>query len=90
MLSSIELQSFVEWSFATEFNEGQTFWFSIISGQESDTDNVTERIEQIFNIALEGLEWKTFDTNLELSFFINFSSNLLWSFDFFIIGFGSF
>jgi hypothetical protein len=70
VLSSIESNAFVEGRFFREFDESNSFGFAIISSKQFNLNDVSALIEEIFDVAIVGIEGQTLYANLELSIFI--------------------
>lgn len=72
VVSSVELKSFGERRFLREFDEGKSFWFSIRSRDKFNVEDISTFVKEFSNIRIEGVEGKTLNGNLKLSFFIIF------------------
>ena len=71
MIGAVELESLVEGSLLAEPDEGESLGFAIVSGKQLHVDDVTEGLEQLFDIVFIGLERESLNNDLvSLSFFL--------------------
>jgi hypothetical protein len=70
VIGAVELESLVEGSLLAEPDEGESLGFAIVSGEQFHVDDVTEGLEQLFDIVFIGLERESLNNDLvSLSFF---------------------
>ncbi len=71
MIGAVELKSLVEGSLPAEPDESESLGFAIVSGEQFHVDDVTEGLEQLFDIVFIGLERESLNNDLvSLSFFL--------------------